>query len=115
MDTYPLGGRRSIRAAEDETTYAAKFRQQMVDLVRSGRAPEDLAREFEPSSQAIRTWVAQAGRDAGERSDGLRTEEREELRRLRRENRRLCEEREILAKATAWFAREARPGRPTGS
>ena len=92
--------------------YAAEFRQQMVDLVRSGRAPEDLAREFEPSS---RTWVAQAGRDAGERSDGLRTEEREELRRLRRENRRLCEEREILAKATAWFAREARPGRPTGS
>ncbi len=86
--------------------YAAEFRQQMVDLVRSGRAPEDLAREFEPSSQAIRTWVAQAGRDAGERSDGLRTEEREELRRLRRENRRLCEEREILAKATAWFARD---------
>ena len=95
--------------------YAAEFRQQMVDLVRSGRAPEDLAREFEPSSQAIRTWVAQVGRDAGERSDGLRTEEREELRRLRRENRRLREEREILAKATAWFAREARPGRPTGS
>ena len=95
--------------------YAAEFRQQMVDLVRSGRAPEDLAREFEPSSQAIRTWVAQAGRDAGERSDGLRTEERDELRRLRRENRRLREEREILAKATAWFAREARPGRPTGS
>ena len=52
--------------------YAAEFRQQMVDLVRSGRAPEDLAREFEPSAQAIRTWVAQAGRDAGERSDGLR-------------------------------------------
>ena len=92
--------------------YAAEFRQQMVDLVRSGRAPEDLAREFEPSSQAIRTWVAQAGRDAGERSDGLRTEERDEL---RRENRRLREEREILAKATAWFAREARPGRSTGS
>ena len=95
--------------------YAAEFRQQMVDLVRSGRAPEDLAREFEPSSQAIRTRVAQVGRDAGERSDGLRTEEREELRRLRRENRRLREEREILAKATAWFARETRPGRPTGS
>ena len=57
--------------------YAAEFRQQMVDLVRSGRAPEDLAREFEPSSQTIRTWVAQVGRDAGERSDGLRTEERE--------------------------------------
>ena len=72
--------------------YAAEFRQQMVDLVRAGRMPEDLAREFEPSSQAIRTWVAQADRDTGGRSDGLRTEEREEL---RRENRRLREEREI--------------------
>ena len=95
--------------------YTAEFRQQMVELVRAGRTPEDLAREFEPSSQAIRTWVAQADRDGGTRSDGLRTEEREELRRLRRENRRLREEREILAKATAWFARETRPGRSTGS
>ena len=81
--------------------YAAVFRQQMVELVRSGRTPGELAREFEPSAQAIRNWVAQVDRDAGERSDGLRTEEREELRRLRRENRRLREEREILAKATA--------------
>ena len=77
--------------------------------------PGELAREFEPSAQAIRNWVAQAERDAGERSDGLRTEEREELRRLRRENRRLREEREILATATAWFARETGPGRSTGS
>ena len=96
--------------------YAAEFRQQMVDpgSVRTCAGGPG-SREFEPSSQAIRTWVAQAGRDAGERSDGLRTEERDELRRLRRENRRLREEREILAKATAWFAREARPGRSTGS
>ncbi len=54
----------------------------MVELVRSGRTPEALAREFEPSAQAIRNR-AQAGRDAGERTDGLRTEEREEMRRLR--------------------------------
>ena len=90
--------------------YAAAFRRQMVELVRSGRTPEALAREFEPSAQAIRNWVAQAGRDAGERTDGLRTGEREEMRRLRRENRRLREEREILAKATAWFARETGSG-----
>ena len=95
--------------------YAAEFRQQMVELVRSGRTPEALAREFEPSAQAIRNWVAQAGRDAGERTDGLRTGEREEMRRLRRENRRLREEREILAKATAWFARETGSGGSTGS
>ena len=95
--------------------YAAEFRRQMVELVRSGRTPEALAREFEPSAQAIRNWVAQAGRDAGERTDGLRTGEREEMRRLRRENRRLREEREILAKATAWFARETGSGGSTGS
>ena len=95
--------------------YPEAFRKQMVELVRSGRTPGDLAREFEPSAQAIRTWVAQAARDAGERSDGLRTEEREEVRRLRREVRQLREERDILAKATAWFARETGPGRTTGS
>ena len=81
--------------------YPAAFRQQMVELVRSGRTPGDLAREFEPSAEAIRNWVAQADRDAGKRSDGLRTEEHEEIRRLRRENRRLREEREILANPSA--------------
>ena len=80
-----------------------------------GAAPDCVAREFEPSAEAIRNWVAQADRDAGERTDGLSTEDGEELRRLRRENRRLREEREILAKATAWFAREIGPGRSSGS
>ena len=78
----------------------------MVELVRSGRTPEALSREFEPSAQAIHNWVCQADLDDGRRSDGLTTEEKEELRRLRHENRRLKLEREILAKAAAWFARE---------
>ena len=95
--------------------YPAAFRQQMVELVRSGRSPGDLAREFEPSAEAIRKWVAQADRDADGRTDGLRAEEQEQIRRLRRENRRLREEREILAKATARFARETGPGRTIGS
>ncbi len=86
--------------------YPIEFRQQMVELVRVGRTPEELSREFEPSAQAIRNWVAQADRDEGRRGDGLSTPEREELRRLKRENRRLRQEREILAKAAAWFARE---------
>ena len=86
--------------------YAAEFRHQMVELVRTGRTPEELSREFEPSAQAIRNWVTQADRDEGRRADGLTTPEREELRRLKRENRRLRQEREILAKAAAWFARE---------
>ena len=86
--------------------YAPEYRQRMVELVRAGRCPEELAREFQTSSQSIRNWVAQADRDEGRRRDGLTTAEREELTRLRRENRILREEREILSKAAAWFATE---------
>ena len=86
--------------------YPAEYRQRIIDLVRKGRTPEELAREFEPSAQCIRNWVRQADRDAGRRQDGLTTDEQEELRRLRRENGALREEREILKRAAAWFARE---------
>jgi transposase len=78
----------------------------LVALVRSGRSPESLAEEYEPSSQSIRNWVRQSERDEGKRSDGLTSAERDELGRLRRENRALREERVILSKAAAWFARE---------
>jgi transposase len=77
----------------------------MVELVRAGRTPEELSREFEPSAQAIWNWVRQAERDEGRR-DGLTSAERDEIARLRRENRQLRQERDILAKAAAWFARE---------
>jgi transposase len=86
--------------------YAVEFRQQMVELVRAGRKPAELAKEFSVAQQTIRNWVKQADVDAGKRSDGPRTEEKEELQRLRRENKQLRVEREILAKAAAWFARE---------
>ena len=86
--------------------YAPEFRRQMVELVRAGRTPEELSQEFEPTAQSIRSWVAQADRDEGRRSDGLTTPERAELRRLRRELKQVKMEREILAKAAAWFARE---------
>jgi len=95
--------------------YPPEFRQQMIELVRSGRTPWDLAREFEPSAQTIMNWVAQAERDTGERHDGTTSAEREELRRLRRDNRRLREEREILSKAAAWFARETDSVPPASS
>ena len=109
--------------------YAPEFRRQMVDLVRAGGDPAELAREFEPSAQAIRNWVAQADRSEGrreERSEVLTTAEREELARLRREElarlrrevRQLRLERDILSKAAAWFARETGPGSgavPSGS
>ena len=86
--------------------YSAEFRARIVELVRAGRSPASLAREFEPTPQAIGRWVRQADRDAGRREDGLTTTERTELQQLRRDNARLREEREILKKAAAWFARE---------
>ena len=97
--------------------YPPEFRRQMVELVRAGRSPEELAGEFAPTAQSIRNWVAQSARDAGRGDGGLTTAEREELNRLRRENRQLKLEREILSKAAAWFAREtnAIPPRVSGS
>jgi transposase len=97
--------------------YPPEFRARLVELVRKGRTPEELGRQFEPSAQTIRNWVKQAGLDAGQRTDGLTTEEREEVRRLRREVRQLREEREILKKAAAWFAREttSSPSRDSSS
>jgi transposase len=97
------------------TPYAPAFRQQMVALVRAGRTPADLAKEFEPSAQAIRNWVAQADRDEGRREDGVTSAEGEELMRLRREVKQLKLEREILSKAAAWFARETNAIPPKGS
>ena len=89
--------------------YPPEFRQQMVELVRAGRIPESLARELEPTAESIRNWVRQADRDEGRRDDGLTSPEREELRRLRHENRQLKIEREILAKAAGRY----RGWRPT--
>ena len=93
--------------------YTAEFRRQMVDLVRAGRDPTDLAREFEPSAQAIRNWVAHSDRQEGRRKEkvavadpGLGAAERDELVRLRCENKQLRVERDILSRAAAWFARE---------
>ena len=87
--------------------YPGEFRQQIVELARVGRTPAALSREFGCSAQAVANWVAQAAIGAGKAlpgKNGLSSAEREELARLRRENRRLQMERDILAKATAWFA-----------
>lgn len=92
--------------ARTHAPYPPEFRRQMVELVRAGRTPDELAREFEPSAEAIRNWVKQADRNEGRWPDGLTVHERDELGRLRRENRQLRQERDILAKAAAWFARE---------
>ena len=100
--------------------YSPEFRRQMVELVRAGRSPEDLAREFEPTAQSIGIWVAQADKQEGRREEqvgGLSVAERDELARLRRENKQLRLERDILSRAAAWFAREtgAVPSGSSGS
>jgi transposase len=89
--------------------YTPEFRRQMVELVRAGRKASELEREFGVTSWSIGRWVAQANRDAGCGDGGLTTAERQELARLRRENRQLKLEREILSKAAAWFAQETAP------
>lgn len=89
--------------------YPPEFRQKMIELVHSGRTPDELAREFEPTAQSIRNWIAQAGVDeclAAKATGRAVSSERDELERLRRENKILREEREILKKAAVWFAQE---------
>lgn len=87
--------------------YPPEFREKAVHLAReSGKPASQIARDLGISYESLRHWVKQADLDAGRRTDGLTTEEREELRRLRRENRLLREEREILKKAAAFFAKE---------
>ena len=97
--------------------YPPEFRQKLIELVASGRSPEELAKEFEPSAQTIRNWVKRAEADGGKRRDMLTSAEREELTKLRRELKQVKLEREILAKATTWFAREAdtKPKKSSGS
>ena len=88
--------------------YPPEFRAEAIRLVREGgRTPQQLARDLGCSDETIRNWLRQADRDDGQRSDGLTTAEREELAQLRRENRVLREEREILRKAAAFVASEA--------
>ena len=104
-------------AGRTRPPYAAEYRRRVVELVRSGRPISELAREFEVTGNSIRNWVKRADLDDGRRTDGLTSDEREELNRLRRENRVLREEKEILKKAAAWFAQEtnATPSRRSGS
>ena len=87
--------------------YTQEFKSEAVQLARSspGKSIRQLAYELGISDQTLRNWVTQSQIDRGER-EGLATEEREELRRLRKENRVLREEREILKKAAAFFAKE---------
>ncbi|QFZ20590.1 hypothetical protein EKG83_27115 [Saccharothrix syringae] len=90
-------------------SFTPEFKAEIVELCSRGdRSVGQVAKDFDLTETAVRQWVVQAERDAGTRSDGLTTDEREELARLRRENRRLTEDVEILKRATAFFAKEIR-------
>jgi len=87
--------------------YPAEFRQQIIELARAGKTPAELSREFGCTAQTIANWIGAASGDthrARPATDTLSSAEREELARLRRQLRQIQMERDILAKAAAWFA-----------
>src|SRR5258708_39699547 len=110
VDTCTLGGEGphgGIPMPKSKPPYPPEFRAEAIRLARmSGKPPAQMARELGMTSETLRLWLKQADLDEGKRQDGLTSDEQEELRRLRRENRILREEREILKKAAAFFARE---------
>lgn len=90
-------------------SFTAEFKAEIVELCRRGdRSVGQVARDFDLTETAVREWVKQADIDDGTRSDGLTTAEREELAKLRRDNRQLREDVEVLKRATAFFAKETR-------
>jgi transposase len=111
VDTREFGGKASGKGVHMPKStggrYTEEFKAEAVQLARSypERSIRQLAYELGIADQTLRNWIKQAEIDRGER-EGLTTEEREELRRLRKENRILREEREILKKAAAFFAKE---------
>ncbi len=108
----------SKKGKKQPNLYPASFKLRVVAMVRAGRSPESLQESFGVSAQSIRNWVRQAKRDESiARDQGLTTDEREELERLRGEVETLREERDILKKAAAWFAQETNvtPRKRSGS
>jgi transposase len=97
----------SMMTARTRRSFTPEFKAQTVELIQtSHKSVGDVCRELDLTETAVRRWLTQAEIDAGRRGGGLTTTEREELARLRRENRVLREEREILRKAAAFFAKE---------
>ena len=86
--------------------YPPEFRSEAVQMLRAGRTPRELAESLGVSEQTLRNWRRQDQRDRHERDDGPTSDERDELGRLRRENARLRQERDLLKRAAAFFAAE---------
>ncbi len=97
-----------VHVAKSTKPYPREFREDAVRLYRSsGKSLATISGELGVATESLRHWIKQIDLDSGKRKDGLTTEEREELRRLRRENRVLLQERDILKKAAAFFAQES--------
>ncbi len=95
-----------MMTARRRRTFTAEFKAQTIDLVRtSGKPVAEVCRDLDLTETAVRRWIAQAEVDGGRR-EGLTSAERQELTHLRKEVRVLRQERDILAKATAFFAKE---------
>lgn len=94
-------------AKKPPQAYPPEFRHKLLELARSGRSVAELSRQFEVSRQTIMNWMKVDDADSGRRTDILNSDERNELTRLRRENKRLLLEQELHSKTAAWFAREA--------
>jgi transposase len=89
--------------------YPPEFRREAVQMLRAGRTPRELAQSLGVSEQTLRNWRRQDQADTHERDDVITSDERDELRRLRRENARLKQERDLLKRAAAFFAAENEP------
>ncbi|MGW3608226.1 transposase [Micromonospora sp. NPDC005161] len=102
-------GRHGKKPRRPRRAFTPEFKAEIVAVCRRGdRTVGQVAKDFDLTETAVRDWVKQAGLDVGTRSDGLTTAERDELAQLRRENRRLREDVDILKRATAFFAKETR-------
>src|SRR5579884_1469167 len=102
-------GTMATKKPRPRRSFTPEFEAQMVELVRQpGNSVPSVARDYELTETALRAWVKQADIDDGRRHDGLTTEEREEMARLRKELRQAQEERDILKRAVAFFAKETR-------
>jgi transposase len=102
----PMGKKKARRPRR---SFTPEFKAEIVELCQRGdRSIVQVAQDFDLTESSVRNWIAQAERDTGVRDDGLTSDEKDELAALRRENRRLREDNEILKRATAFFARETR-------
>jgi transposase len=104
---WSKGRGEEVQVPRTRPPYPEEFKREAIELVRlTGKSIRQVAKDLGISEVSLRHWVKQAAADAGERPGGLSSDEREELRRLRRENQTLRMEREILKKAAAFFAKE---------